>query len=88
MQLMSMQTRRLPMTGKMILIASVILLALPGSAVACAAKVHLHGSVVRTASQAEDHANAYNWAVPISTAEPKAYRYHGGPKSNDTLAFD
>jgi hypothetical protein len=26
--------------------------------------------------------------VPISTAEPKAYRYHGGPKSNDTLAFD
>jgi len=58
------------MTGKMILIASVILLALPGSAVACAAKVHLHGSVVRTASQAEDHANAYNWAVPISTAEP------------------
>ena len=76
------------MTGKMILIASVILLALPGSAVTCAAKVHLHGSVVHSASQAGDHANAYNWAVPISTAEPKAYRYHGGPKSNDTLGFD
>jgi hypothetical protein len=87
MQLMSMQKRRLSMTGKMILIASVIL-ALSGSAIAYSAKVHLHGSVVHTASQAGDHANAYNWAVPISTAEPKAYRYHGGPKSNDTLAFD
>ena len=74
------------MTGKMILVASAMLLALSGTTAVCAAKVHPQGSVVLTSSRAVDHANCYNWAMPISTPQPNSYLYRGGPKSNDTLA--
>jgi len=36
-----------------------------------------------SAEQAVYAVNAFDRTVATETAEPNAYRYHGGPKSND-----
>jgi hypothetical protein len=33
--------------------------------------------------QAENSFNAFDSTMTTQTAEPNAYRYHGGPKAND-----
>jgi hypothetical protein len=63
------------MTSKITLAASVILIALSSAAVASTANVPPHHHA----------AQAFDFAAPMSAAEPNAYQYHGGPKSNATI---
>jgi hypothetical protein len=68
--------------GKIILAASIILIALSTGG-AFAAKLHPHSSAAAASRQPVDRFNAYDWAA--SANQPSTYRYHGGPKSNDTF---
>jgi len=70
------------MTTKIALIASVMLIALSGAAVAGSARVSLHGSAVPASRQSADPFKSFDSAALTSSAQPNAYRYHGGPKSN------
>jgi hypothetical protein len=64
------------MTSKITLTAAALLLALSSMAVARTANAPPR----MTAAQA---GHAFNWAPAASADAPDAYRYHGGPKSND-----
>jgi hypothetical protein len=63
------------MTSKITLAASAILIALSSAAVASTANV----------PPRHHAAQAFNFAALTSAAEPTAYQYHGGPKSNATI---
>jgi len=42
-----------------------------------------HRPVTPVSDQATRLRNAFDWASPMPTEEPRSRRYHGGPKSND-----
>ena len=75
------------MTKKFALVASmVMLMTISGEAFAETAAPNAWYGVEasRHADQQTVHAfNTLDRAVATETAEPSAYRYHGGPKSND-----
>jgi hypothetical protein len=67
------------MTSKITIAASVMLVALSSAAVASTPNVAPRHHVAQAFRQ------AFDFAAPTSAAEPHEYRYHGGPKSNDTI---
>ena len=73
------------MTTKIALTASILLFAAISGAVAQeGSNVHSRRwSSAFAFSRTESRVNAFDWAAPMSAAEPDARRYHGGPKSND-----
>ncbi|WP_157450232.1 hypothetical protein [Bradyrhizobium sp. ARR65] len=66
------------MTSKITLAASAMLVALSSAAVASTPNVAPRHRAAHAFSQ------AFDLAAPTSAAKPNEYRYHGGPKSNDT----
>jgi hypothetical protein len=63
-----------------------ILLAISGQALARSAAPNAHDWSEATGASARHMVrafNAFDSAMTPQTAEPGAYRYHGGPKSND-----
>ena len=75
------------MTKNIALAASVIMLmATSGQAFASTTAVNRNDrpeAIVSLDRQAADVFNAFDPAMATQTAEPDAYRYHGGPKTND-----
>jgi hypothetical protein len=75
------------MTKNLALAASVVMLmATSGQAFASSTAVNRYDrseAIVRADRQAVDVFNAFDPAMATQTAEPDAYRYHGGPKFND-----
>ena len=65
------------MTSKITLAASAILIALSSAAVASTANVPPRHHT------AQGSREAFDFAAPM--AQPDAYQYHGGPKSNSTI---
>jgi hypothetical protein len=71
------------MTSKIItLAASAVLIALSNAAVARTASV-----VPLRHHAAHASREAFDFAAPTPAAQPDAYHYHGGPKSNSTIQF-
>jgi hypothetical protein len=70
------------MTSKITLAASAILVALSSAAVASTANVPPRHHAAQASPQ------AFDFAAPTSAAEPNAYQYHGGPKSNSTTEVE
>jgi hypothetical protein len=75
------------MTKNLALVASIMtLIAISGQAFADTAQKNAQNWSEATSSsdrQVVDAFNAFDPAIAAQTAEPNAYRYHGGPKSND-----
>jgi hypothetical protein len=71
------------MIGKIVLNTLVIFIALSGAVVAGAERGHPHSSTMAASRPTVDRFNSFDWGA--SPARPSAYRYHGGPKSNDTI---
>jgi hypothetical protein len=75
------------MTKNLALVASIMtLIAISGQAFADTAPKNAQNSPEATSSsdrQVVDVFNAFDPANATQTTEPNAYRYHGGPKSND-----
>jgi len=75
------------MTKNLALAASItMLIAISGQAFANTASPnarYLSNATDSSGRQVVNAFNAFDPAMAAQTAEPNAYRYHGGPKSND-----
>jgi hypothetical protein len=79
--------RKIAMTKNLALVASMMtLIAISGQAFAETAPKNAQNWPEATSNsdrQVVDAFNAFDTAIARQTTEPNAYRYHGGPKSND-----
>jgi hypothetical protein len=72
------------MTKKVALTASILLFtAISAAAAQDRPGVRSRWSPTFVPRQAASRLNAFDSVAPMSAAEPRARRYHGGPKSND-----
>jgi hypothetical protein len=73
------------MTKNLALAASItMLVALSGQAFAAAPHARYWPEATGRSDRQMDRAfNAFDSTMATQTAEPNAYRYHGGPKTND-----
>jgi hypothetical protein len=65
------------------LIVSIIVFMATLAAANAATTARSQRSVIPVSDQATRLRNAFDWALPMPTEEPRSRRYHGGPKSND-----
>jgi len=76
--------RNRAMTKKIALTTSILLLtAISGAAAQDGPSVRSRWSPTFVPRQAPSRLNAFDSVAPMSAAESRARRYHGGPKSND-----